>query len=40
MNPNGTWTVNAFNQTAVTGTLTGYGYCLRLGALNPKKKKK
>jgi hypothetical protein len=40
MNPNGTWTVNAFNQTAATGTLTGYGYCLKLNALNPKKKKK
>lgn len=40
MNRNGTWTVRGFNQTAATGQLTGYGYCLRLGSLNPKKKKK
>ncbi len=40
MDPGGTWTVRGYNETATTGALTGYGYCLKLNALNPKKKKK
>jgi hypothetical protein len=35
-----TWTANAFNQTATTGQLTAYGYCLKFKSLLKNKKKK
>jgi hypothetical protein len=36
MNGNGTWTVSGFNQTATTGQLIGYGYCLNIKKLTQK----
>jgi hypothetical protein len=33
INGDGTWTVNGFNETAATGALTGYGYCLNINSL-------
>ena len=37
INRNNTWTASAYNETATTGQLTAYGYCLRFKSLLKKK---